>query len=231
MRVSLSQRDLEHIGAHYDGGVTYADMWLGVLTHRLLEWGLTEKTLMVVAGDHGEDLGEHGRFGHGFGLFETILHVPLVCAGPGVAASRRVTDLAGLIDLAPTALDWAGIPADHQHQGRSLTRFLRPGAPAAPEKDQAVFSCTVGAHSLRTPNRHMICFQPPDAGRLGEQLLFDPVADPKERVDFSKRRANETGPLLGRLMDWLERYQTTTDAPLTNLNAVQRERLRIFGYW
>ncbi|MFN8641707.1 MAG: sulfatase-like hydrolase/transferase [Candidatus Binatia bacterium] len=93
---------------------------------------MLEHTLLIVTADHGEELLEHGMFGHGFNLFNTTVHVPLVVAGPGIPAGRVVDQNVSLVDLAPTILDLVGLPPERRFGGRSLVPLLRDAAPVAP---------------------------------------------------------------------------------------------------
>lgn len=94
----------------YVGELTFADVQIGRLLAALDERGLREKTLVVVAGDHGESLGEHGETGHGIFLYESVVRVPLMIRMPGVP-SRRVSEVVRITDIMPTVLDLAGIAA------------------------------------------------------------------------------------------------------------------------
>ncbi|QDU68329.1 sulfatase [Engelhardtia mirabilis] len=118
----LDQAQIEAVGAMYDGGIRYVDSkleaWLGQLDGR----GLLEETLVVVTSDHGESLAlRDGQMsGHG-GVFQDGLHVPLLLRLPGgERGGTRVTDTAGLVDLAPTILAAVGLDFDEGLPGRSL---------------------------------------------------------------------------------------------------------------
>jgi membrane-anchored protein YejM (alkaline phosphatase superfamily) len=104
--IELSPGEVEHIRAHYDAGLTYADHWLGVL---LSEVDLDE-TLVVVLADHGEDLLDHGFINHRAGLWDSTLHVPLVVAGPGFRGGRQESGRVDLRSVLPTLLLAAGAP-------------------------------------------------------------------------------------------------------------------------
>jgi len=94
----------------YDGEVAAADAAIGHLLAALADHGLDDHTAVLLAGDHGESLGEHGELTHGVFLYQATLHVPLLLAAPGLAPS--VVDApVDLIDVAPTLLALAKIPA------------------------------------------------------------------------------------------------------------------------
>jgi arylsulfatase A-like enzyme/Tfp pilus assembly protein PilF len=109
----------------YDGEIAYVDSQVGRLLDFLRQRRLLKSTLVVIAGDHGESLGEHDEETHGYLVYNATLHVPLIIAGPEVAGGRRVSDMVRLVDLSPTILDWSGLPGDNSLSGRSLLPALR----------------------------------------------------------------------------------------------------------
>ena len=110
--------------AAYRGEVEYADGELGKFIAFLKEKGLYERSLIVVAADHGEGLGDHNEDGHGMFLYETTVHVPLIIRAPKPFARRVLGETVELVDVAPTILDLLGVPAPKQWQGRSLWPLL-----------------------------------------------------------------------------------------------------------
>ncbi|HEX9667977.1 MAG TPA: sulfatase-like hydrolase/transferase [Thermoanaerobaculia bacterium] len=92
-----------HAGRPYDGEVSFADAQVGRLLAALDRRGLAGDTVVAVAADHGEALGEHGELTHGFFLYEPTLHVPLLLRAPGNFRGGTVVETpVGLADLAPT---------------------------------------------------------------------------------------------------------------------------------
>src|SRR5437762_13162043 len=108
----------------YDGEVAYADAQLGVLLDAVRRRGALDRTLVVVAGDHGEGLGDHGERTHGMLLYESTLRVPLIVVAPGRPAGRR-DDPVSLTDLAPTILRAAGVTPPDVMKGRDLLEQVR----------------------------------------------------------------------------------------------------------
>ena len=72
--------------------------------------GREGRTLIVLTGDHGESLGEHGEKTHGIFAYEATLHVPLILFAPRLMAARVVEDEVGHVDVLPTVLDALGMP-------------------------------------------------------------------------------------------------------------------------
>jgi tetratricopeptide (TPR) repeat protein/arylsulfatase A-like enzyme len=107
----------------YSGEVAFADQGVGQLLEKLKQLGLYEQTLIVITGDHGEMLGEHGELNHGFFIYEAALKVPLILRVPGGPA-RQVEQAVSLIDVAPTVVALLGAPALEQAQGIDLSPLL-----------------------------------------------------------------------------------------------------------
>ena len=101
-------REQQHVIDLYDGEVSYFDRCFGELMAELERRGLRDKTIVVLTADHGEELFEHGRLGHGYSLYEELLSVPLVCAGPGIKAGERRDDPLSTAALAATMCRWGG---------------------------------------------------------------------------------------------------------------------------
>lgn len=111
----------------YDGEIAYMDEQIGVLLAGLRESGRMENTLVVVAGDHGEGLGEFGEKQHGVFLYEPMIRVPLWMVWKGrIPAGKKVDALSGLADIAPTVAAFLGfsLPAA---DGADLGPALRGG--------------------------------------------------------------------------------------------------------
>ena len=120
-------------GRPYDGEVAWSDELVGRIDGTLGRLGLRDDTLLVVTSDHGEGLGEHGENVHGFFVYESTLHVPLLLRGPGVTAGSRIAATVGSVDVVPTVLDLLGVavPAGMRLSGRSVAAALRGGAAPA----------------------------------------------------------------------------------------------------
>jgi arylsulfatase A-like enzyme/Flp pilus assembly protein TadD len=125
----------QYAGRPYDGEVAWSDELVGRLDSALERLGLRGETLLVVTSDHGEGLGEHGESVHGFFVYESTLHVPLLVRGPGIPPGGRLAVTARSIDLFPTVLELMAVPvpAGLRLSGRSLASALR-GGPALPEE-------------------------------------------------------------------------------------------------
>ncbi len=126
-----------HPGRPYDGAIAFDDAQVGRLLAALASRGLDDRTVVAIAADHGESLGEHGELTHGLLLYEPVLSVPLLLRAPGIAA-RRVDTPVSLVDLAPSL---AGLlrqplppPKGGALDGRDLSAALLAGREPPPSE-------------------------------------------------------------------------------------------------
>ena len=112
----------------YDGEIAYMDEQLRSFWEALSRSMDTDGLLVVFCADHGEALGEHGEMDHGIFLYQTTMHVPFLLHVPGQKQSGRVEALVGLVDVAPTIRDLAGLNPAEMADGRSLAPLLGGGA-------------------------------------------------------------------------------------------------------
>jgi arylsulfatase A-like enzyme len=129
----------------YDDCLGYLDAQIGKLFDELASRGLLENTLVVITSDHGEELGEHGLFGHGRSLYGQEVHVPLLILHPGGPRGRVVHDPVSLRDLPATFLDLLGYAGDSPFPGGSLARHWKP----APRHDHTQPSPAFSEVALR----------------------------------------------------------------------------------
>jgi arylsulfatase A-like enzyme len=132
-------RNLKNLIAHYDAALSEVDQQIGDFVKKLKEMGLDKNTVLIISADHGEMLGEKGLLNHTQGLYEPNIHVPLIIRDPEYAsqAGRRVKQLVQRIDLMPTLLEMAQVPAPQslELQGKSLVSLLED--PKAPWRELA----------------------------------------------------------------------------------------------
>ncbi|MFH1739603.1 MAG: sulfatase [bacterium] len=105
----------------YDGGVSYTDSQVGRVVSTLKDLGLSDKTLVVVAADHGESLGEHSIYFAHISLYEPVVRVPLIFSWPGrIPEGRPISEVCGNVDIYPTVLDLLDIDTPNGLSGQSL---------------------------------------------------------------------------------------------------------------
>ena len=214
--------DQEFIRTAYDAEIRSMDRALGRLLAGLRERGVLEDTLVIFTSDHGEEFGEHGKWGwHGHTLYDELLRVPLVVRFPeGRWAGQRVRRQVRLIDLAPTALDGLGVPAPESWWGVSLRPLLEGG-----EIEPLVAVARVDQKSEN----------PAEAVRTGRWKwsageLFDLANDPGERFDVLLDNVGLAAALEGHLEAIRERMAGRAEAEVIELDAGTVEELEALGY-
>ena len=113
----------------YDGGVRYADEWTGSILRELKQRNLFDSTLIIVASDHGEDLGERGMprpSRHGHTLYDELLRVPLIFHLPGsIPEGKKINQQVRLLDMMPTVLDVLGLEQPVIQRGKTLLPLMQ----------------------------------------------------------------------------------------------------------
>jgi arylsulfatase A-like enzyme len=181
---ALSREEQSYIQALYNAEIRDADAAFAQMLADLDELGVTGRTAVILAGDHGEELWERGGFGHGSHLYQEVLHVPLVVAPPAMRAPVVVERDVSLVDVYATALDLAGITAGPHSQGTSLV------GQAAGSLPRPVFAYLPGrARSLKLGRYKLI------VPLRGQHQLFDLITDPDERKNLM-----DTSPIAARYM-------------------------------
>jgi choline-sulfatase len=216
----------------YDGEVAYTDALVGQLDDALERLGLKSQTLLAVASDHGEGLGEHQETLHGFFVYQTTLAVPLILRGPGIVGGGRIDANVGLVDLLPTTVDLLGValPRGFQPSGNSLAAALRGGTPPTSDSPQYAESLVPLLHFgwsdlrvLRRGSWKYVLAPRPE--------LFDLASDPHEQHNVAEEQPARAAALrktLGTLLDQERRIATTATA--RTLPVDQLERLGALGY-
>lgn len=109
----------------YDANLRFADWAVGELVRLLREADVLEETVLVVTSDHGEAFGEHGYLWHERGVYDELLHVPLLVRLPGGTGAGEIDGLTQTIDLLPTVFDVFGVPYPAgETQGTSLLPLM-----------------------------------------------------------------------------------------------------------
>jgi choline-sulfatase len=166
----------------YDGEVTFTDLYVGKLLDFIAGKSWASRTVIIVTSDHGEEFGEHGMTRHGFEIWETLVHVPLMVVAPG-AAPRRIDVPHSNIDLAPTILDFLGVPSDPSFEGKSIRSEVY-GSPSE-ARDVVVDLPATSDNGKRRAMVHgsqkLICFDDDNYCRL-----YDVEKDPLERSPVTK---------------------------------------------
>ncbi|MEJ2720226.1 MAG: sulfatase [bacterium] len=228
----------------YDGEILYLDHRIDELIGWLRDFGVLDNTIVIITSDHGEEFGEHDLVGHEFGLYDTLLRVPLIVRYPTRLAPGRHGDGVQLIDLFSTVIDGTGSAYDSSHKvaGRSLfsgserssvyaenyhdyEKFRNQTQARCPDVDVSPYVVTL--RSVRTGDYKLIAYSD---GRLE---LYNDAIDPGERTNLLSEHPDIAKDLELGVERWFEQTKT----PLVEMGREEdqdsedlRKRLRALGY-
>ena len=227
-RAAVSDADLAHLLALYDGEIRYADTEVGRVLDHLAARGLDRSTLVVITSDHGEEFLDHGSWEHQKTLYEEVVRVPLALRGPGLEPRRERAPVS-LLDVAPTMLAWAGVPAPASVAGRSLLGPL-PEREAYGETDHTVDA----AHKLflrgGASRWKAILSLSADGKETRGEEWYDLSSDPAERKSVPPA-PTVADPIRRRALErWRADRGAGGSARPVCLSPEQQERLRALGY-
>jgi arylsulfatase len=207
MRLAMlgDQKAIERLYQLYDGEIHFIDRKVGEILDHLRSLGLEDNTLVVLTSDHGEMLYSHPKdyltFDHR-SLYDPVLHVPLIMAGPGVAKERVVDGLASNIDTAPTVLDLAGLPPLSDAEGQSLVPLIRG-------TKESLNSYVYSEEDLVPPGRAVRTLHYKLIRHLwtGDETLFDLNHDPPELHDVAQENPAVVKDLHAHLDEWMKQNE------------------------
>ncbi|MBU0754373.1 MAG: sulfatase-like hydrolase/transferase, partial [Planctomycetes bacterium] len=213
----------------YDGEVAFMDAQVQRLIDFLEEHGIRDETLVVAVGDHGEGLDEHQEKNHGFFLYDSTLHVPLLFSMPGtLPAGTVLNDLTSLVDLYPTILELFGWTLPKELHGRSFACAVRRektkieplpcyGETLDPLADYGwspLFSLTAGEWKY---------IQAP------KEELYHRKKDPKELTNAASDRPEVVKKMKASLAE-LQSGMVLQETSKLSLSTEEKDRLRGLGY-
>ncbi|MBM4367473.1 MAG: sulfatase [Deltaproteobacteria bacterium] len=225
--------DLEYVLAQYRGEVSYADAQLG----RLMEGLDLDNTLLVVMGDHGESLGEHGQwFDHGDDVYETSVHVPFAMRWPGHVPVQRVDTPVDGTDLAPTVLAALGLSREGTSGIDALAEARAHGASMT--FDRAANQAEREAGRITQPRYRMASLRGLSSRWVHAELdgkgeYFELASDARGEHDVAP--ATLATPEGAQLLDLLRReteglFEGDTSRSAAELSPEDRAMLEQLGY-
>jgi arylsulfatase A-like enzyme len=239
----IDPADRQHLDALYQGEIRFVDDEIARLLAAVDTRSPLADSLVVVVSDHGEELGDHGSLeGHGWTLYEEILHVPMIWNFPDSAYQGTVVrEPVGLIDVAPTILDFLDIESPDQFQGRSLLPLLKPReemAASPPVVADSGGRFGIFKRAVRGPRFKLIETRDTGDSEIGLPIdagyeLYDLESDPGEQQDLYHPDHPEAQRLL-RILELADRphgdgeMEATT--PAQELSEEEKKMLESLGY-
>ena len=213
----------------YDGEIAFADVQVGRLISFLKANNIYRNTLIVLSGDHGESLGEHGEKTHGFFIYNATLHVPVLIHLPGTPSTKTVSELVSLADLMPTVLEVLKVEIPAEVQGQGLLPLM---VPKKAEESRNLYAETFlprlhfnwsELRAVETDRYQFIDAPKPE--------LYDLSKDPGETQNLYADKKAVAGELRNRLTTLLGQYSAGPElAEKTGLDPALMERLKSLGY-
>jgi len=195
-KLGINERDKTRIVALYDSDVSYNDQQFG----KLLELLNADDTMIIFTADHGEELWDHGKIGHGQSLREELVHVPLLISYPPLfPPGKSVSEGVEIIDLLPTIVDALGGKVPAEAQGESLIGLAQGEGAGYPRP--AIASQYELAHTMRLGRWKLSVFG------SGEVRLFDAATDAAESKELSAARPVEKRFITDAMGMWMA-YQS-----------------------
>jgi len=217
----------------YQGEISFADAQVGRVVQFLRDRDLFDRTVIIVVGDHGESLNDHGEQGHGFFIYESVVHVPMIVRAPFSAMQhRRVTDSVRSVDVMPTALDLLGIPepAGVTIDGQSIASLM-----TGSRTDMGLEAYAEAVYPL-----HHFGWSDLRALRLGRYKLiaaprpelYDLQDDPTEEKNVFADRKALGGRMLGRLAELEAHFKSSgqSKSEAVEVDPDAKARLAALGY-
>ncbi|HIE50839.1 MAG TPA: hypothetical protein EYP85_03690 [Armatimonadetes bacterium] len=199
----------------YDGEIRFTDDLIAEVLQTLEEAGILDDTAVLITADHGEQLGQHGLYGHA-GLHEANIHIPLVLWRPGVVPEGKVVE--GFVqqaDVGPTILDLLGVEPQGKLDGRSLLPLARgevspPASMVAEETGERCLLREGWKYIWHYPGE-VTAFEWPYCGR---DELYHYAADPMEVVNLIEDEPERAAEMRAELEEWVRTQLAGREDPL-----------------
>lgn len=218
-------------GLPYDGEIAYMDHYVGAVMEALEAKGLLDKTLVVIAGDHGEGLGDKVETGHGIFLYEETLRVPLIFHNARSFPRPRVVEGAvRLVDVAPTILETLGLKAERSGmEGHSLIPWIRNKTGSDLD---SLIETFYPRENFGWSELVGIVSGPWKFIQAPRPELYDLKNDPGEKTDLASSSPGRAGELRKKLEQELVRLgaRQGDEGGTAAARTDDRERLRSLGY-
>lgn len=223
----------EYASQPYDGEIAFADEQVGRLLRFLKKNGIYKNTVIILCGDHGESLGEHGEKTHGFFIYNATMHVPLIIRIPGDSPGHTVAGPVSLVDLMPTVLAAVGVSTPSQVQGHSLLPEIS-GAEAVDfsVRNRDLYGETYlprihfnwsELRGVENAKYHFIDAPRPE--------LYDLAKDPSETRNLFGEKKAVAEEMRAKLVGMIRDYSAGKEmAEKTGLDPALMERLKSLGY-
>jgi choline-sulfatase len=215
----------------YSGEIAYVDEQVGRVLDFLEQSNLTNRTLVLVIGDHGEGLNDHLESTHGVFIYDDTLHIPLIMAGPRLPAGRVIQSQVRSIDILPTIAEFLNIPPNPATQGASLWPLIEQGKLLTGRGSNYSYLETLypktfmnwsELRGMRTERWKFILAPRPE--------LYDLENDPGEKENVINRHPAEADHLQKKIWEVVGPPEGDRQLTLSPVDPQTRQELAALGY-
>ena len=200
---AFTDQQTRHLIHGYYAATSYVDAQIGLVLDALRATELSANTIVVLWGDHGWHLGDHGMWCK-HSNYEQAARIPLIVSAPGMPVGLASQALVESVDIYPTLAELAGLPQPEGLDGVSLVNVLRDSK--ASVRDHAIHVYPRGqrvGRAIRTNRYRLVEWRTPGAeAKTAEWELYDYEADPEE----SKNLAEDQPTVVAELQSMLKRH-------------------------
>ena len=225
-KLTPARRSHEPETTGYDAELAYVDGILGRFRRTLEQNGWWRKSLVVLLSDHGESLGDHGELSHGYFIYESTLHVPLIVHWPDGPSNypQTIARPGGLIDVAPTILDALSFHLPPSFDGMSLLKAKAPNAVYGESVYARDSFHWAALRSVRMGHWKYIEAPRPE--------LFDLDSDPTEQLNVARSNSAQAATLRLELNRLMARHtpRPGSPAPARDSSSETKNALESLGY-
>jgi arylsulfatase A-like enzyme len=189
----------------YYACVSYTDAQIGKVLNELEKLGMAENTIVILWGDHGWHLGEHGLWCKHCN-FEKVLHTPVILKAPGKMKNIKTDALIEYVDIYPTLCELAGISKPFHLQGKSFAPLTEN--PELVWKEE-VYSRWIRGETIVTKTHTYTEWLNDNTNEVTARMLYNLNDDPEETVNISERAENKE--LVQQLSDKLKKHISERD--------------------
>jgi arylsulfatase A-like enzyme len=206
--------DKDYVIAQYDGAIAYMDACIQSIFTALESRGILDDTIIVINGDHGETLYEHECWFDHHGMYDNVLHVPLIIRYPAkIPAGTRIKGYNQHKDLVPTLLELANIKAKDKFDGQSLLKLIG-GEASSFDSEIYITECTwMRKHGWRTPEWKLMVALEPDFHFKPEVELYNLLHDPEENHNLAETYPDVVTFLRARMEAHIAKREKATGKP------------------
>jgi tetratricopeptide (TPR) repeat protein len=211
----------------YAGEIAYTDHCIGQVLKRLKELKLYDSTLIIITGDHGEMLWEHGEPAHAYFIYQSAIKVPMIFKLPGKNKSRQIETIVGLVDIVPTVCKLLDVEIPGQVHGKDLSGYFRQNITNDP--DRVLFCESLTATKFTGNSLLGVVSNRWKYIQTTRPELYDLIEDPHELNDLIREQPHRARLLKDRLQEIIERSVRREQSKI-KLDTEAIQKLESLGY-